>query len=56
MWLKANPNLDKTVSYETYQRDVERAENAPATRNDILAKRFGIPMEGIHITSLMKKH
>ena len=46
MWLKANPNLDKTVSYETYQRDVERAENAPATRNDILAKRFGIPMEG----------
>jgi phage terminase large subunit-like protein len=46
MWLKANPNLDKTVSYETYQLDVERAENAPATRNDILAKRFGIPMEG----------
>lgn len=46
MWLKANPNLDKTVSYETYQRDVERAENAPAARNDILAKRFGIPMEG----------
>lgn len=46
MWLKANPNLDKTVTYETYQLDVERAENAPATRNDILAKRFGIPMEG----------
>lgn len=46
MWLKANPNLDKTVSYETYQLDVERAEMAPATRNDILAKRFGIPMEG----------
>lgn len=46
MWLKANPNLDKTVSYETYQLDVERAEKAPATRNDILAKRFGIPMEG----------
>ena len=46
MWLKANPNLGKTVTYETYQRDVERAENAPATRNDILAKRFGIPMEG----------
>lgn len=45
-WLKANPNLGKTVSYETYQLDVERAENAPATRNDILAKRFGIPMEG----------
>lgn len=46
MWLKANPNLGKTVSYETYQLDVERAENAPASRNDILAKRFGIPMEG----------
>ena len=46
LWVKANPNLDKTVSYETYQLDVERAENAPATRNDILAKRFGIPMEG----------
>lgn len=45
-WLKANPNLGKTVTYETYQTDVERAENAPATRNDILAKRFGIPMEG----------
>lgn len=45
-WLKANPNLGKTVSYETYQLDVERAENAPSTRNDILAKRFGIPMEG----------
>jgi len=46
MWIKANPNLGKTVMYEAYQRDVERAENAPATRNDILAKRFGIPMEG----------
>lgn len=46
MWLKANPNLGQTVSYETYQLDVERAEKAPATRNDILAKRFGIPMEG----------
>ena len=46
MWVKANPNLGKTVTYETYQLDVERAENAPATRNDILAKRFGIPMEG----------
>lgn len=45
-WLKAQPNLGKTVSYETYQLDVERAEKAPATRNDILAKRFGIPMEG----------
>ena len=46
MWLKANPNLGKTVTYETYQDDVERAEKAPAARNDILAKRFGIPMEG----------
>ena len=46
MWLKANPNLGKTVTYETYQLDVDRAEKAPATRNDILAKRFGIPMEG----------
>ena len=46
MWLKANPNLGKTVSYETYQLDVEKAENNPASRNDILAKRFGIPMEG----------
>lgn len=46
LWIKANPNLDKTVSYETYQQDVERAEKAPAARNDILAKRFGIPMEG----------
>lgn len=46
MWLKANPNLGKTVTYEAYQLDVDRAENAPATRNDILAKRFGIPMEG----------
>lgn len=46
MWVKANPNIGKTVSYETYQRDKERAENVPASRNDILAKRFGIPMEG----------
>jgi phage terminase large subunit-like protein len=46
MWIKANPNLGKTVTYETYQLDVQRAENAPAARNDILAKRFGIPMEG----------
>lgn len=46
MWLKANPNLDKTVSYETYQQDVERAEQSPAAKNDILAKRFGIPLEG----------
>ena len=46
MWMKANPNLGKTVTYETYQLDVERAEKAPANRNDILAKRFGIPMEG----------
>lgn len=46
MWLKANPNIGKTVTYEVYQRDVDRAEHAPATRNDILAKRFGIPMEG----------
>jgi phage terminase large subunit-like protein len=46
MWMKANPNIGKTVSYETYQLDVERAEKAPSTRNDILAKRFGIPMEG----------
>jgi len=45
-WIKANPNISKTVSYEVYQQEVERAENAPATRNDILAKRFGIPMEG----------
>lgn len=45
-WLKANPNIGKTVSYEAYQLDVERAEKAPATRNDILAKRFGIPLEG----------
>lgn len=44
-WMKANPNLGKTVSYETYQLDVERAENAPAAKNDILAKRFGIPCE-----------
>lgn len=47
MWVKANPNIGKTVSYETYQLDVERAEKAPASRNDILAKRFGIPMEGL---------
>lgn len=46
MWIKANPNLGYTVSYETYQEDVERAEHAPAARNDILAKRFGIPTEG----------
>lgn len=46
MWLKANPNIGKTVSYETYQLEVERAEKAPAARNDILAKRFGLPMEG----------
>ena len=45
-WLKANPNLGKTVTYETYQLDVEKAEKSPASRNDILAKRFGIPMEG----------
>ena len=53
-WLKANPNLGKTVSYETYQLDVERAEKAPAARNDILAKRFGLPMD-THITLHMKK-
>jgi phage terminase large subunit-like protein len=46
MWIKANPNIGKTVTYETYQLDVERAEKTPAVRNDILAKRFGIPMEG----------
>lgn len=46
MWKKANPNIGKTVTYDTYQLDVERAEQAPAARNDILAKRFGIPMEG----------
>ena len=46
MWIKAQPNIGQTVSYETYQLDVERAEKAPASRNDILAKRFGIPMEG----------
>lgn len=46
LWIKANPNIGKTVTYETYQLDVDRAENAPATRNDIIAKRFGIPMEG----------
>lgn len=47
MWLKANPNLGKTVTYEAYHRDVERAENNPAVRNDVLAKRFGLPMEGL---------
>lgn len=46
MWMKAQPNIGKTVSYETYQLDVERAEKNPSTRNDILAKRFGLPMEG----------
>lgn len=46
MWIKANPNLGQTVKYEAYQQDVERAERAPSARNDILAKRFGIPMEG----------
>ena len=46
MWMKANPNLGKTVTYETYQRDVDRLNSVPATRNDIIAKRFGIPMEG----------
>lgn len=46
MWVKANPNLGRTVTYETYQLEVDRAENAPAARNDILAKRFGLPMEG----------
>lgn len=46
MWAKAQPNIGKTISYETYHQDVERAENAPASRNDILAKRFGLPMEG----------
>jgi phage terminase large subunit-like protein len=46
MWLKANPNLGKTVTYDTYHLEVERAEKAPASRNDILAKRFGVPMEG----------
>lgn len=46
LWIKANPNIGKTVDWETYERDVERAENVPSARNDILAKRFGIPMEG----------
>lgn len=46
MWIKANPNLGRTVSYEAYQNDVERAEQVPSSRNDILAKRFGLPMEG----------
>lgn len=46
MWIKANPNLGKTVTYEAYQKDVDRAENVPSARNDILAKRFGLPMEG----------
>lgn len=45
-WIKANPNIGKTVTYETYQLDVEKAEKNPSARNDILAKRFGIPMEG----------
>lgn len=49
MWLKANPNLGKTVTYETYQLDVERAEHSPSSKNDILAKRFGIPMEGFSL-------
>lgn len=56
MWLKANPNIGKTVSYETYQLDVERAEKSPAARNDILAKRFGLPMEGYTYYLHMKKH
>lgn len=61
MWVKANPNIGKTVSWETYQLDVERAENAPASRNDILAKRFGIPMEGYtyfftYAETLLHKH
>lgn len=47
LWVKANPNLGKTITYETYQLDVDRAEMAPATKNDILAKRFGIPLEGL---------
>jgi len=47
LWIKANPNLGKTVSYETYKLEVERAENNPSTRNDMLAKRFSIPMEGM---------
>ena len=47
MWIKANPNIGKTVSYETYQLDVERAEKSPENRNDILAKRFGIPKRTI---------
>lgn len=46
MWVKANPNIGKTVSYEAYQLDVERAERVPSAKNDILAKRFGLPMEG----------
>lgn len=61
MWMKANPNLGKTVSYETYQLDVERAEKVPSARNDILAKRFGIPMEGFtyfftYEETIPKKH
>jgi len=56
MWLKANPNLDHTVSYETYQSEVERAENVPSARNDILAKRFGIPMEGYTSSLHTTKH
>jgi phage terminase large subunit-like protein len=54
-WLKANPNLGKTVTYETYQLDVDRAEKAPAARNDILAKRFGIPMKATHTSLLTRK-
>ena len=56
MWIKANPNLGKTVTYETYQLDVERAENAPSTRNDILAKRFNIPMEGYTSSLMMRQN
>ena len=55
MWLKANPNLGKTVSYETYQLDVERAEKSPSARNDILAKRFNLPMEGYTFFSHMRR-
>lgn len=55
MWLKANPNLGKTVSYETYQLDVERAEKSPSARNDILAKRFNLPMEGYTYFFRMKR-
>lgn len=55
MWLKANPNLGKTVSYETYQRDVDNIEKSPHERNDTLAKRFGLPWKAKLISSLMKK-